>query len=379
MTSTTPAAARAVRELAPRITGRAGEALSGLLGDLALGADGDDLAHAALGALTGGKGLRGSLVVIGSTLARAVAAGSAPATAEELDLDPGILSLAAAAELYQASALVHDDVIDHSATRRGRATVQVALAEEHRRADWQGNARDFGAAGAILVGDLLLSAADHTAARACGRLPGEAASRVLPRFTLMHAEVAVGQYLDVRAEQRALNPLDDRSLTVESALEVVRRKSARYSVVHPVAVGALARGADAALVGSLERVLEPWGVAFQLRDDDLGVFGDPEVTGKPAGDDLREGKHTALLALTWQAATPQERRTLAREVGSRDLDDDTTARLRDVVRLRGRTAHELLIADLVGQGRDALVDAPLPGAARGLLADLGDLLTRRRT
>jgi len=116
----------------------------------------------------------------------------------------------------------------------------VALAEEHRRAHWQGSAHDFSVAGAILVGDLLLSAADHPAARAARHVPSRAAARVLQRFTLMHAEVAAGQYLDVRAEQRPLDPRDDRSLTVESALEVVLRKSARYSVVHPVAVGALA-------------------------------------------------------------------------------------------------------------------------------------------
>ncbi|WP_052450813.1 polyprenyl synthetase family protein [Actinomyces polynesiensis] len=327
----------------------------------------EPLEGAALQAASGGKRLRGTFAFIGAAIADGLPAGDA-------EVDP----LAAALELYQASALAHDDLIDHSSTRRGRPTPHVLFATQHRAAGWWGSAEEYGVAGAVLVGDLLLSAADHTVARAARDLGHRRGCDLLGRFTLMHAEVALGQYLDVRAEQVPLDAEDPTAVRLADTLEVVRRKSARYSVVHPLALGVIAGGGDADLLAAVESVTGPWGTAFQLRDDDLGVFGEPGATGKPAGGDLLEGKRTPLLALTWKRADPAERRELAAGLGQSGVTAEQLARMVDIVGRRGRGAHEAMISGLVDEGGRALVDAGLEPRATALLAGLGDLLTRRR-
>lgn len=326
----------------------------------------EPLVEAAFTTISGGKRLRGTFALIGA----AIADGRDPAATD-------LTSLAAALELYQASALAHDDLVDHSDTRRGRPTPHVLLASSHRAMGWRGSAQDYGAAGTILLGDLLLSAADHTVAELARMLPPGRGSELLSRFTLMHAEVALGQYLDVRAEQVPLEADDDDAIPLGPALEVVRRKSARYSVVHPLALGVIAGGGDPALVATVERVAGPWGTAFQLRDDDLGVFGDASTTGKPTGSDLLEGKRTPLLALAWARAPRTERIELAAGLGHTDTTPQRLQRMVEVVARYGRAPHEEMIGELVAQGTRELEGSGLDTNAGGLLGGLGDLLTHR--
>lgn len=359
---------------APRIARVALDHLHRLLQEISPTHDAADLGQVAEATLSGGKRVRGWLALVGADLA---------GRDTSVPLPDWAWDIAAALELYQASALAHDDLIDHADTRRGHPTPHVALARVHRERGWSGSADDFGAAGAVLVGDLLLSAADHALAVSCAPLPPRRGAQVMSRFTLMHAEVALGQYLDVRAEQVPLSPDGvgapgaSGASGVRDAVEVVRHKSARYSVVHPVVVGCLAAGGDARTVADAERVLEPWGVAFQLRDDDLGVFGDPGLTGKPTGDDLREGKHTALLALAWAQADPSERRLLASGLGDADAPERLVADMTDVIARRGRAAHEALIREQVEAGRSALASCGLDAPRRAMLEGLGEFLTRR--
>ncbi|WP_175954160.1 polyprenyl synthetase family protein [Schaalia sp. Marseille-Q2122] len=323
--------------------------------------------QAAYQATASGKRFRAICAYIGA----AVASGSALGHIQFEDL-------AAAVELYQASALVHDDVIDHADTRRGAPTPHLNFAQMHRQNGWLGDDEDFGEASAILLGDLLFSAAEAAMVRFVSTLPSPRASVVMDRYTLMHTEVAIGQYLDVLAEQRPIHADADDAFSLPEILEVVRLKSARYSVVHPVALGALAVGAGLDLIAGLEATLMPWGTAFQLRDDDLGLFGDPQVTGKPAGDDLLEGKRTALMAITWANSSPTERHVLADAFNSdRQRRVEMVDSVREIVSARGREDHELFIEQLVHEGAAAVPTADLTPDSVALLHSLGDLLTRR--
>ncbi len=365
--------------LVPRINAATERQLSRLIASLAPAASGCEFVDAASCAVSGGKRLRGFLALVGADLAgddrsERFGGGTTHRPSQEA-LD----TLAAALELFQASALVHDDLIDHAESRRGQPTSHVRFADVHRVHEWTGSPDEFGSAGALLVGDLLLSAADHALAQACDDIDPLTVASVLDRFTLMHAEVALGQYLDVRAEHLQLDPDDAASMSVDDSLEVVRRKSARYSVVHPLVLGMLAAGASADRVDLVGRITEPWGIAFQLRDDDLGVFGDPVTTGKPAGDDLREGKRTVLLALTWTASTNNERADLAAGLGRTDLDEDAIAHLAGIVKRRGRAAHEQLIDTFVARGTAELEVSNLDEESRTRLIGLAELLTRRRS
>lgn len=290
--------------------------------------------------------------------------------------------LAAALELYQASALVHDDIIDKADERRGMPTPHRTLANYHTAQSWIGSSTDFGRHGAILVGDFLFSAATAAADEQALTLREDCARAFSRRFADMHAEVALGQYLDITAEQTPLDPERTDALSTSDSLEVALHKSAHYSVVHPALLGAICGASSfdrvADLLDVLETILTPWGLAFQLRDDDLGVFGDPAVTGKPAGDDLREGKRTALLALTWEASSPAERRALTDVLGVAEASPEQIATATDIVERNGRAAHEAEIARLVADGHAALEASTFDEDARAMLRELCSLLTARR-
>jgi geranylgeranyl diphosphate synthase type I len=198
--------------------------------------------------------------------------------------DPGspiITDAGAALELIHLAALIHDDVMDASALRRGMPTMQVSFAELHRRREWPGDADQFGAASAIVLGDLALFHADCLLAN----VPAESHQVVAD----LKLEMAMGQYLDLRATAAG-------GADAETALRVALYKTARYSVERPLHLGASLAGRLDELAPGLSAYGIPLGIAFQLADDLLGAFGDPAETGKPVGDDARQGKPTLLLA-----------------------------------------------------------------------------------
>ncbi len=248
----------------------------------------------------------------------------------------------AALELYHASALVHDDVIDDSETRRGLPAAHTAFSARHGSRRWLGSATEFGNAGAIVLGDLLLSQASVEFHEATHLVEPDAGSLALSQFLKMTVEVAFGQYLDIRAEHQ---PLAETPEAIESALGVLRHKSASYSVEFPLAIGALLGGGSLELAAQLRRIGRPLGEAFQMRDDDLGIFGDPHVTGKPACGDIAEGKRTVLLALARELASETDRQWLDSVLGN-EISDDDVARLRRIAEDSGaRTRHEGLIRE----------------------------------
>jgi geranylgeranyl diphosphate synthase type I len=265
-----------------------------------------------------------------------------------------VVRTAAALELFHAFALIHDDVMDDSDDRRGRPTAHRALSAGHRERGDSGDAERFGTNSAILLGDLSLVWSDellHTAGLTHSQL-----NSALPLFDMMRTEVLLGQYLDVQATGQLDGDLD-------RALTVIRYKTAKYTVERPLHIGAVLAGADAATLSALTTYAIPVGEAFQLRDDLLGVFGDPEQTGKPVLDDLREGKNTALMALAVQRAEPAQLRTLKRLVGEPDLDENGAAAVRAVLEDTGaRDVVEQMITTRLEQALAALSEAPFPTA-----------------
>ena len=286
---------------------------------------------------------------------------------------PAVLRTIAALELIQACALVHDDLMDASATRRGRPTVHVEFARRHADAAWRGRPARFGAAAAILLGDLALVWADDML-RGSG-LPADAAARAVAPWEAMRTEVLGGQYLDVFVQSTG-------DTSARAALQIDRYKTAAYTVERPLHLGAAVAGAGPELIGCYRRFGADIGVAFQLRDDLLGVFGDPAVTGKPAGDDLREGKRTLLLALAVERAaargTPAATDAIERAIGDPDLTDEHLDRVRDLLDELGAVAAvEQRIAALTGSALDALTASGTAEPAASRLAELAVAATRR--
>ncbi len=324
-----------------------------------LGPDADRLVAEARVAVAGGKKFRAAFCHWGF---RALA--TPTDAADELSL----LRACASLELLHASALAHDDLMDASDTRRGRPATHRTFESQHRAAGWRGDPEQYGAAAAILLGDLLQGWADELLRRS-----GFGWDRVGPAlevFDLCRTEVIAGQFLDVSVQARG-------HADVETAMTVLRYKSAKYSIERPLHVGAALAGAGPAQLAALSSFGLPLGEAFQLRDDLLGVFGDPATTGKPAGDDLVEGKRTVLVALALDAAPAADAALLDRSLGT-PLSPPEVERLRDVIEASGAHAQvEAVIGELADIAVAALDQAEVDPDAREVLRGLAAAVTQR--
>ena len=281
------------------------------------------------------------------------------------------LRLFAALEMLHACALVHDDVIDDSATRRGMPTVHVHFTDVHRDRGWHGSPEQFGRSAAILLGDLSLVWADDIVAAA--DLPADGRHRVQRVWSDIRTEVLGGQYLDIVAEASGAE-------SIASAMNVNTYKTASYTVSRPLQLGAAAAADRPEVQAAFYELGTDLGVAFQLRDDVLGVFGDPAVTGKPSGDDLRSGKRTVLLAEAVERAErtdPAAARLLRSSVGT-DLSDTQVRELCSAIESVGALAAvEGHIDTLTRRALTALEQAPINAPAKAGLTELAGLSANR--
>jgi geranylgeranyl diphosphate synthase type I len=325
---------------------------------------------AARASVQGGKRLRARFCVTGW---EAVAEARGP-----LPVPPAaVISAAAALEIFHAAALVHDDLIDNSDTRRGRPSAHRALQASHVEVGWRGDAAAFGRSASVLLGDLLVAWSDDLFESGLRDAEPSSATSARAEYARMRRDVTVGQYLDIAEESAfGVSPDDQHA---ERALRVASLKSARYSVEQPLRIGAALAGANAAQYAALSGFGHPIGMAFQLRDDVLGVFGDEEITGKPSGDDLREGKRTVLIAYAREAVPPGVRRTIDELVGDPTLGAEQIRSLQQTIVESGALSRvEDLIADFARQADRALAGAPLGTHAVGRLRDLARAATDRR-
>ncbi|WP_193047365.1 bifunctional (2E,6E)-farnesyl/geranyl diphosphate synthase [Mycolicibacterium baixiangningiae] len=355
------AAAPSAAELAEAVTEQLREYLSARRRDAAyIGSDYAELT-AALDefVLRGGKRLRPAFAYWGW---RAVA---------DRPADSGALLLFAALELLHACALVHDDVIDASATRRGLPTVHRLFADRHADRRWHGSPEQFGLSAAILLGDLSLVWADDIVASA--DLPVDAHRRVQRVWADIRTEVLGGQFLDIVAEASG-------AVSVASALTVNTYKTASYTVSRPLQLGAAAAADRPDVQEIFHQLGTDIGVAFQLRDDVLGVFGDPAVTGKPSGDDLRSGKRTVLLAEAVELAdkTDPDTAALLRSSIGTDLSESQVRELCSAIESVGALAAvEKRIEVMTRRSLELLAAAPIEPQAKTGLTELARLAANR--
>jgi geranylgeranyl diphosphate synthase, type I len=283
--------------------------------------------------------------------------------------DAAVLRAVAALEFVHASALVHDDVMDGAVTRRGRPATHIGFAGRHGDGALNGDGDSFGVGAAILVGDLALVWSDELLR--CSGISAPALGRARGVWDTMRTEVTAGQYLDLL---RAAGGLPGPG----GALTVARYKSAGYTVQRPLQLGAAIAGAPPRITDVYSAIGLPLGEAFQLRDDVLGVFGDPTVTGKSADDDLREGKQTLLIALAEEQADAAGRQLLADSLGDPAAGPDQLQALRDLIEGTGARARvEERITERTRLARTAIAEAPVAADARAALDALAIAATTR--
>ena len=289
------------------------------------------------------------------------------------DSEQAIAGIAASLEMFHAAALVHDDLLDQSDTRRGAPASHKRFETLHKEKSWAGAPERFGVAGSVLVGDLMLGWSSEIFGNALLHSPNrEIESACRDEFSLMRVEVMAGQYLDVLEENAAATrPVSEG---VGRAEKVILYKTAKYSIEAPLRIGAAFAGADPAKLSQFTQFGIPLGIAFQLRDDILGVFGDPSVTGKPAGDDLREGKRTVLVALTLEALTersPSMAESFEELLTSRELDTHQIAFMQKLIKDSGALEKtERMIVELGDRSLESLDAANLEESAKATLKAL---------
>ena len=351
-----------VADLRPRVQATIDDVLArqgALLSEVS--SDMEPLVAALRDLLAGGKRLRPAFAYWGWR--------GAAAPGQITEFDDAVVHAVTGLEFLQACALIHDDVMDGSDTRRGLPAAHRRFAGLHRGEQWLGSPESFGIGAAILLGDLCLSWADEVLLTA--DLPRDTLQCAKAIYDEMRSELMAGQYLDL-LEQACGGGSVDR------ALQVVRYKSAKYTIERPLHIGAALAGAPASVYDAYSGYGLPLGEAFQLRDDVLGVFGDPEQTGKPAGDDLREGKRTVLIALANERADDAQRGHLRALLGDPGLDAAGVRTLRSIIEDTGALAStESMIDGLLEQSLASLQSENISEEAREVLTGLAFAATRR--
>jgi geranylgeranyl diphosphate synthase type I len=291
------------------------------------------------------------------------------------DVGPAEINAFASLEFLQACALIHDDLMDASDTRRGKPAMHRRFENLHQEQALAGLSEQFGAAAAILLGDLALVQSDHML-----HTSGISSDQLLDALVVhdeMRIELMAGQYLDVREA-------GEKSHDVERSLRIARFKSGKYSIERPLHLGATIALRDPAIRTPLTwRLSEyglPLGEAFQLRDDLLGIFGDPAITGKPAGDDLREGKRTVLMAMAMERTTDAGRKELSTHLGNPELSLDVIEKLRGIINESGAVdSVEGLIEKLTFDALAASRSPEIAADSHELLAALAASATARKS
>lgn len=286
------------------------------------------------------------------------------------DPDDAALRAASGLELLHAFALLQDDVMDDSPLRRGRPAAHVQFGRWHRDHGLSGSSERFGASLAVLMGDLCLVWAEQMM-RESG-VSSEALVRAWPHYDDMRIELAVGQVADVANDAGAQPDL-------EVVLDVARRKSGNYTVRRPLEIGAAMAGCEP-LIDALGAYGSAVGEAFQMRDDILGVFGSPSVTGKPAGGDLAERKATSVVVAAQQMADATIRRQLAELMTAGELTDSDIAHWRTLIVATGAADWiEELIAERVNSAIEHISDDRIDDWVQSALADMAAVCTLRLT
>ena len=275
--------------------------------------------------------------------------------------EAALVPAAASLELWHCFALIHDDIMDGSTTRRGAPTIHCGLTALHQVSGWRGDSNRFGVAAGIVAGDLCYAWSNELYAKSM--LPASRLCAGRDVLARMRAETLVGQYLDLHGQAAGG--------TVEEALVTIALKAGRYTVERPLELGVVLAGGDPAMLDLCETLGGPLGEAFQLRDDLLGAFGDPIKTGKSTVEDLRDGKATVLVACAREMASTAQARQLNEPAGNPDLAGPGVETVRGILEDTGaRRRVEAMIGEREAAVSAALVGSGLTGERRDVIEQL---------
>jgi geranylgeranyl diphosphate synthase type I len=296
----------------------------------------------------GGKNIRGSLVQIGYRLTGSVK-------------NDEVWKIAAAFEILHASLLIHDDIIDKSSIRRGKSTAHVALGGDH-----------YGISQSICLGDMGFFLATHLIAES--KFPGGIKSKIIALFSKMVMDTIIGEMLDVKISQPGQDKREDVVLSMQ------RLKTASYTVVGPLIVGAMLGRASRGRLSSIRRFGEHIGMAFQIQDDILGVFGDEKAIGKSVTSDIEENKSTLLIVHALQKATPLQKRFLQKLYGKEKISLDQHKKIKEIFEETGSLAYSRIkVGQYVAEGKRYISRMTKDAHLQNMLIQFADFVIERRS
>ena len=308
--------------------------------------------------LGGGKRLRPLLMILGYAGSKGV-------------IDSRIVRASISIELVHSYFLIHDDVMDRDEFRRGRPTVWRAFRDLCAEAYGLEEATHYGYSMAIIAGDLAAAYAVQALLRS--EFEYDVVLRAVELMQDVIEKTGYGQILDMALEKTPLSAVKE-----EDVLEVHRLKTALYTIDGPLRMGGVLARADEGLLRAYSRYAIPVGIALQLQDDILGVFGDEAVVGKPVDSDIKEGKRTLLVIKAWEGATPEQRRVLERTLGNRLASKEEVEEVREIMRSTGALDYVRELAlRLAREGSSALDEADVSSDVREVLKDLARVVVER--
>ena len=280
--------------------------------------------------------------------------------------DGEVLKIAAAMEMLHTYRLIHDDVIDRDEVRRNEPTLWKSVEDDIK--SWGPTTRHDAFSLAILAGDILRSFIDQMIMTA--DLPRRMRSEIMQYIAKVDESTNRGQVLDVSLSRIPLNLVSE-----EDVLKVYRYKTALYSINAPLGLGAILAGEDSDYY--LKFAL-PVGIAFQITDDILGIFGDPKTTGKPADSDIKEGKRTILIWYAWNHGSDSQRSVLERVLGNENAKERDVEKVREIIVKTGALEYAReLSKEYVKEGKEALRKMDISPKALEVLLDLADYIVER--
>jgi len=285
-------------------------------------------------------------------------------------VEKSTLRAIASLELLQACALIHDDLMDASDMRRGKPSIHRHFESIHVQDQLEGFAPQYGLSAAVLLGDLALVWSDQMLNSA--GLTADQFTRTIPYYNEMRVELMAGQFLDIHEQTQ-------KSSSFDRSMKIARYKSGKYTIERPLHLGAaMADSMNHKRISALSEYGLPLGEAFQLRDDLLGVYGDASVTGKPAGDDLREGKKTVLIALSRETQTASQSQTFEKYFGQPDLNSEGITALQQIILDSGaKDKLEKLIEELTEKSIAAIASPDFSVEGQQLFTELAHIATKR--
>ena len=279
------------------------------------------------------------------------------------------LKTSIAIELAHSYLLIHDDIIDQDDIRRGDLSMHYKYEKEHKSRVKNSNLKHFGISMGIIVGDLASTFGYEILINSDFSL--DLKIKAISKLNYIIANTIAGEALDVILAEYP-------NVKIDRVFEMQKYKTAKYTIEGPLHLGAILAGADEKFLESLSKFAVPVGIAFQIQDDIIGIFGDEKKIGKPVGSDIKEGKKTFLISKAMEKADDDQKNILNSALGNENISIEDVDKVRNIIIKTGSLEFSKAKAqELINDAKKSLNDSDISEENKKFLCDLADFIAGR--